>query len=137
MKRHQSHYRIPILSSCTLKGHTLSMEDSTPYLGVELQSKMSWNHQMDQAVIKANSTLGFLPHNLRISNEQTVSCLFLHGEAYHRVYCSTVWNLHTKEYVSKVEMVQQHAARYVTNWYCNTRSVTSMLDHLEWESLEA
>ena len=44
---------------------------------------------------------------------------------------------YTKEYVSKVEMVQRCAARYVTNRYRNTSSVTSMLDPLEWESLEA
>ena len=44
----------------TLKGHTLNMEDFTQYLGVELQSYMSWNRHMDQAVKKANSTLGFL-----------------------------------------------------------------------------
>ena len=34
-------------------------------------------------------------------------------------------------------MVQRRAARYVANRYHNTSSVTPMLDHLEWESLEA
>ena len=51
-------------------------------------------------------------------------------------YCSTVWRPYTKEYVSKVEMVQRRAARYVANRYRNTSSVASMLDHLELESLE-
>ena len=32
-------------------------------------------------------------------------------------------------------MVQRRAARYVTNRYRNTSSVTSMLEHLEWETL--
>ena len=44
---------------------------------------------------------------------------------------------HAKEYINKVEMVQQRSARYVTSWYHNTSSVTSVLDHLEWESLES
>ena len=34
-------------------------------------------------------------------------------------------------------MVQPRAARYVTNRYKNTSSVTSMIEHLDWESLEA
>ncbi|KAH3879321.1 hypothetical protein DPMN_003223 [Dreissena polymorpha] len=34
-------------------------------------------------------------------------------------------------------MVQRRAARYVTNRYHNTSSVTSMLDHLQWETLES
>ena len=29
--------------------------------------------------------------------------------------CSRVWNPHTKEYINKVEMVQRHLERYVTN----------------------
>ena len=52
-------------------------------------------------------------------------------------YCSTVWSPHTKEYIQKIEMVRRRAARYVTNRYHNTSSVTSMLDHLEWETLES
>ena len=51
--------------------------------------------------------------------------------------CSTVWNPYTTEYIKKVEMVQRRAGRYVTNQYHNTSSVTSMLDHLELEYLEA
>ena len=37
----------PVARSYTLKEHTLNMEDSTRYLGVELQSSMSWNRHMD------------------------------------------------------------------------------------------
>ena len=92
---------------------------------------------MDQAVKKANSTLGFLRRNLRISNEQTKSAAYFSMVRQIIESCSTVWSPHTKEYVSKVEMVQRRAARYVTNRYRNTSSVTSMLDHLNWESLEA
>ena len=127
----------PISSSYTLKGHALQMEDSTRYLGVELQSNMSWNRHMDQAVKKANSTLGFIRRNLRVSNEQTKSSAYFSMVRPIVEYCSTVWNPYTTEYIKKVEMVLRRAARYVTNRYHNTSSVTSMLDHLEWESLEA
>ena len=41
------------------------------------------------------------------------------------------------DYIHKIEMVQRRAARVVTNRYRNTSSVTSMNEHLEWESLEA
>ena len=127
----------PISSSYTLKGHALQMEDSTWYLGVELQPNMSWNRHMDQAVKKANSTLGFLRRNLRVSNEQTKSSAYFSMVRPIVEYCLTVWNPYTTEYIKKVEMVQRRSARYVTNRYHNTSSVTSMLDHLEWESLEA
>ena len=41
-----------------------------------------------------------------------------------------------KDYINKLEMVQRQVSIYVTNQYRNTRSVTSMLEHLEWETLE-
>jgi hypothetical protein len=37
----------------------------------------------------------------------------------------------------KLEMVQSRAARYATNRYRNTSSVTDMLENLEWETLES
>ena len=117
--------RKPNSSSYILKGNTLNMEDSSWYLGVELQSNMFLNRHMDQAVKKANSTLGILRRSLRI-----------YSKANHRVLLNSL-EPYIKEYVSKVEMVQRRAARHITNMYRNTSSVTSMLDHLEWESLEA
>ena len=126
--------RNPVSSNYTLKDHTL---DSTRYLGVEMQSNMSWNWHMDQTIKKANSTLGFLCRNLKVSNEETKSTAYFSMVRPILEYYSTVWSPYTKDYIHKIEMVQCRAARYVTNRYRNTSSVTSMLEHLEWESLEA
>ena len=82
----------PISSSYTLKGHTLNLEDSKRYIGVELKSSMSWNRHMDQAVKKANSTLRFLQRNLRISKEQTKSAAYFSMVRPIIEYCSTVWS---------------------------------------------
>ena len=112
------------------------MEDSTRYLGVELQSNMSWNRHMDQNVTKSNSTLGFLRHNL-VSNEETKSAAYFSMVRPILEYSSTTWSPYTKDYIHKIEMVQRRDARYFTNLYMNTSSVKSMLEHFEWESIEA
>jgi hypothetical protein len=52
------------------------------------------------------------------------------------VYCSSIWAPHTKQHIDKIESVQRRAARYVTKGYHNTSSVTSMLNHLYWNTLE-
>ena len=52
-------------------------------------------------------------------------------------YCYAGWNPHNKDQVHKVEMLPRRAARFTTNRYRNTSSVSSMLDHLQWESLES
>ena len=66
-----SRSRNPISMDYSLKGHTLDKEDYTKYLGVELQSSLSWNLHIDQTVKKANSMIGFLRRYLRVKSEQT------------------------------------------------------------------
>ena len=132
-----SRSRKPFTRNYSLKGHILTTEDSTRYLGVELQSNMAWNKLMDQTIKKGNSMLGFLRRNFKVSNESTKTAAYSSLIRPILEYCCTVWSLHTQEYINKLEMVLRRATRYVTNRHHNTSSVASMLDHLEWESLEA
>ena len=128
---------MPISSNYSLKRHALEKEDFTRYLGVELQSNMSWNRHMDQTIKKATSILGFLHCNLRVSNEGTKSAAYFSMVRPILEYSSTVWSTYTKDYTHKIEMVQRRAPRYVTNRYKNASSATSMLEPLKKESLEA
>ena len=47
-----------------------------------------------------------------------------------------IWDPHTRTQINQIEKVQRRAARYVTNRYHNTSSVTDMLQNLNWPSLE-
>ena len=76
---------------------------------------------------KANSVRAFLQRNLsncpRPVKEQSYN-------TYVRPileYASTVWDPHTKELTSQLEMVQRRAARFVTADYRRRHSVTLML----------
>ena len=129
--------RSPILHNYTLKGHTLASEETSKYPGVELTKDMSWKPHIQNVTRKGNSTLGFLRRNLRIGNENVKSAAYFSLVRPHLEYCSTVWNPYQKDQIHDLEMVQRRAARYVTNRYHNTSSVTSMLDHLQWETLES
>ena len=51
-------------------------------------------------------------------------------------YASPVWDPHTKRNTNKIEMVQRRCARYVTGNYDRTWSVTSLLNCLNWPTLE-
>ena len=52
-----------------LKGHILIAEDTTKYLGVDLQTALSWKTHIKRISKKANSMLGFLRRNLRSCSE--------------------------------------------------------------------
>ena len=107
------------------------------YLGVDLHSSLSWKNHFDRISKKANSMLGFLRRNLRSCKEDNKANAYFTMVRSNLEYCSSVWNPHHKDQVHKLEMVQRMSARFTTNKYRNTSSVSSMLDHLQWESLEA
>ena len=51
-------------------------------------------------------------------------------------YCSVVWDPWQKEQINKIEMIQRRAARYKLNQYSYQRSVSAMLQHLCWPTLQ-
>ena len=127
----------PIMLSYKLKGHQLQAETTSKYLGVDLSSNLDWNPHIDRIVKRSNSMLGFLRRNLRISSQETKSIAYMAMVRSNLEYCATVWNPWKKEHIKKLEMVQRRAARFVTNRFHNTSSVSDMLEHLEWDTLEA
>ena len=97
----------------------------------------AWKLHVDRTVKKGNSTLGFLRCNLRVSNEEVKTAAYRSIVHPMLEYCSTIWNPYQKDQIYKLEMVQRRAARYTTNRYHNTSSVSALSDHLQWESLES
>ena len=47
-------------------------------------------------------------------------------------YACSVWDPYTKENITQLEQVQRRAARYVTNHYHNTSSVSNMKGQFNW-----
>ena len=51
-------------------------------------------------------------------------------------YASIVWSPHTDQDIGKLESVQRRAARWVTRDYRQTSSVSTMLQDLNWRTLD-
>ena len=51
-------------------------------------------------------------------------------------YATQVWDPHQQNLIYKLEMVQRRAARWVQSDYSFQSSVTTMLDNLNWTTLE-
>ena len=118
----------PIISEYKLYESTLEAVSSTKYLGVNHISDLRWNQHTQSVRNKAAGTLRFLKRNLRIGSTA------IKTQAYNTYirplaeYAATVWDLHTKENVRKLEMVQRIEAGWVLRRYHNRSSVTSMLE---------
>ena len=96
-------------------------------MGVTIQSDLKWDSHINNFTTKGNKTLGFLRRNINISStkvkEQTYKSLVRPSLE----YACSVWDPYTKEDITQLEQVQSRAARYVTNRYHNTSSVSNML----------
>ena len=128
--------RKPVNSNYFLHGHQLKVVDKAKYLGITFTSDLSWNSHIDNITSKANQKLGFLRRNLNVSSRQTKTNAYNTLVRPSLEYASSVWNPHTERNISKLDMVQRRAARYVTHRYRQTSSVNDMLSELDWRSLQ-
>jgi hypothetical protein len=125
-----------IPTSYKLQGHTLKTVESAKYLGCTFTSDLRWNDHVNNICNKANRTIGFLKRNLNIGSTTVKQ------NAYKAVvrplveYASPVWDPYHQTEIDRIDMVQRRAERYVTNSHNNRSSVSQMLEHFEWKSLE-
>ena len=97
---------------------------------------MDWDDHITRICSKANSALGFLRQNLKISSPSLKEKAY---KAFVRPileYAAAVWDPYEQQHKDQIEKVQRRAARFVLNRFHNTSSVTGMLNLLNWETLE-
>jgi len=99
---------------------------------------MSWNAHIKDVTNKANMARSFLQWNLRTCSVQVKSDCYKSLVRPRPIidYACIVWSPYTRHNINQVEMVQQQAARFVTNNFSRYESVTCVLHNLGWTSLE-
>ena len=110
--------------------------ENVKYLGVYLNNKLTWHDHIDYTCNKANRLLGFLKQNLysyhKHFKEYTYKQFLLPSIVPFGI-CSCY-----QTDISKLEMVQHRAARFVLNkpWKRHHHnSITEILQELNWPSL--
>ena len=128
--------KTPKIFDYKLHGQTLSSEPDTKYLGVTIDSHLSWNSHIDNVTKKANGSLAFLRRNLQISQQHIKTNAYTTLVRPQLEYAAAVWDPYTQQKQKQLEMVQRRAARYVCNTYDPEASVTEMIQQLGWRSLQ-
>lgn len=126
----------PTLCSYILHNTVLTKVNSAKYLGLNISSKLSWNNHVDCITKRATQSLNFIRRNFPTCpshiREQCYSSLVRP----QLEYASPVWDNTIQRNINKIESVQRRAARYVCHDYRWSSSVTSMLQRLNWDSLQ-
>ena len=128
--------RKPIPASYTIHNHVLEVVSSTKYLGVHIDSKLNFNTHVDTITKKANGTRAFFSRNLHHSSQKVKEAVYSTFIRPTVEYAATSWDPHTQRNINKLEQVQRSAARFVMGDFERSSSVTAMLNHLKWPSLQ-
>ena len=120
--------------SVTLKQHPFCAEyflyrqhlasvSSANYLGVIIDTKLTFNNHLDHVCKKANSVLAFLRRNFRLYQCKIKSDVYLTYVRPILEYAVSVWAPHTKRSIYKLESIQRRAARFVMGDFQRTSIV--------------
>ena len=85
---------------------------------------------------KANATSAFLRRNIHQCPRETKALCYQTLVRPLTEYASVIWDPHTAENISKLEMIQRRAARMVFSDYRTTSSVSVMINQLNWPTLQ-
>ncbi|MEG7525317.1 MAG: hypothetical protein M3H12_19905, partial [Chromatiales bacterium] len=108
-----------------MENQQIPRTDNQDYLGVTIDTKLSWKQHINNLQNKARKTLGLLKRTLYAAPPEVRKTVY---EALIRPtleYATYAWSPHTKTGIETIEHVQRSAARFVTGDYRSTSSVTS------------
>ena len=97
------HFSLRIYCASTGQSHVLECSRSERDLGIQIQSNLKCNDQVDLAVAKANRTLGILKRTFKCWDIHMLRTLFVTYVRPHLEYCAVVWNPYNKEDIHRIE----------------------------------
>ena len=105
------------------------------YLGVTIDSQLSWNEHIKAIAKKANAVKNFLHRN--ISSCPTRIKLYCYKSLVRPIleYVAVVWAPHTLSAITSIEKIQRYATRFICGDCSRYSSVTEMLQSLSLPTL--
>ena len=97
---------------------------------------LTWNHHINNITNKANASLRFIKRNVKTNSIKTKELAYKTYVRPKVEYCRVVWEPWQKQQINQIEMIQRRAARYTLNQYSYHSSVSAMLQHLCWPTLQ-
>ena len=125
-----------IIANYYLHDTPLEIVDKCKYLGVTIQSDLRWSTHIHNITVNASRTLSFLRRNLKLNNQHLKETAYFSLVRPQLEYASVVWSPWQRRDIDNLEKINRRAARFVTNNYQRTSSVSSMIRQLGWQQLE-
>ena len=128
--------KVPHKENTFFCGIELEHVECISCLGVLLNEDLKWSKHVTSVSGKASKVLGVIkrnlwnyPNNVKITAYTAIVCPKLE-------YACAAWDTYLQKDIALLERIQRKAARFCSNNYHPTASVTEMLQDLGWTSLE-
>ena len=124
------------LHSYSLCGVPLSKASSQPYLGITLDTKLTWANHITDIASKSSKVLGMIKPTLGPCKPDVKETAYNMLVRPNLEYASPVWNPHTTIQIKHLEKVQHFSARLVKNNHRHQSVTTDLIGTLGWSTLQ-
>ena len=126
---------VETVPSLTINGASIKQVSSTKSLGVLIDESLSWNAHIDKLSKKIASGIGALKRIRPFVPHRTLQLIFTSLIQPHFDYCSVVWGNCGKTLASKLQKLQNRAARVLTFSSYDTNA-DDLFELLGWKKLD-
>lgn len=123
----------PILA---LNNETIKQVPHTKSLGVHIDENLTWNEHIKQLVKKIASGIGSLKRVRNCIPASTLNTIYNSLVQSHFDYCSEVWGSCGKIQATKLQKLQNRAARILTHSNYDTNA-EPLIEDLGWKKLDS
>lgn len=115
----------------SLNSTALSHASSYRYLGVLINTKLTWSEHISSVVTDTSRSLGYLKRTLRLSPPEIRKIAYETFVRSKLEYASPIWSPYQDYLITSLESVQNRAARFISSNYNTHASVTHIKSSLE------
>ena len=116
-----------IFFSYSIQDTLIKKVTQAKYLGVILNSRLTWSDHIANIAGKASSVYGFICRNLNNCPAKIKSALYKSIVRPILEYASNVWSPYYNKDIQHIEAVQRRAARFTVNFYSRYQGVSNIL----------
>ena len=125
----------------SLNGAPLEWVDTFRYLGVRINSKLTWTDHVSEAKTKASRVLNLLRRSMQGCSTQAKARAYTALVRPHLETCAPVWTPYQKGAQDDLEKVQRRAARWIcTKWdkvsHCWSKTYEECRSQLRWPTVQ-
>ena len=111
---------------------SLSNKDSYCYLGLEIDSCLTWNNHITKLSKKLGPVIAQLQRIRPFLSQAQLNTLYFSFVQPHIDYGLTIWGFSSKTNIQKIQRFQNRAARIITNNFDFSTSATAIIRNLKW-----